>query len=86
MSSQIPVPAPPARTAMACLGAFIIPGLGHIILGRWWRGLLLAASITLLFGLGFLMEGHLFKPDKEWLTRTWIWWMCVCRRIDISKW
>jgi hypothetical protein len=68
VSSQIPVPAPPARTALACLAAFIVPGLGHVILGRWWRGLLLGASIMLLFGLGFLMEGHLFKPEKEWLT------------------
>lgn len=68
MSSERPVPASTGRTAAACIAAFIVPGLGHIILGRLWRGILLGTAILLLFGLGFFMEGHLFKPEKEWLT------------------
>ena len=68
MSSQVPIPAPAGRTAAACVAAFIIPGLGHVVLGRWVRGLLLGASIVLLFVIGLLMEGHLFKPETEWLT------------------
>ena len=54
---------------MACVAAFILPGLGHILLGKWVRGALLGAVILLLFGLGCFMEGHLFQPEKkEWLT------------------
>ena len=67
-SNQLPVRASSGRTAAACLAAFIIPGLGHVLLGRWVRGLLLGTSIILLFVIGLLMEGHLFKPEKEWLT------------------
>ncbi|NBO63793.1 MAG: hypothetical protein EBU88_02880 [Acidobacteria bacterium] len=68
MSNQLPVPASTGRTAAACVAAFILPGLGHILLGRWVRGLLLGVAISLLFVIGLLMEGHLFKPEKEWLT------------------
>lgn len=52
----------PARTAMACLAAMVFPGLGHIILGRWGRGLLLALSISAMVVLGFAMHGHLHTP------------------------
>ncbi len=52
----------PARTAVACLAAMIFPGLGHVVLGRWGRGLLLAGSLTAMFVLGLVMKGHLFTP------------------------
>ncbi|MFZ4986922.1 MAG: DUF6677 family protein [Blastocatellia bacterium] len=68
MSNQIPVRASSGRTAAACVASFVLPGLGHVLLGRWVRGLLLGGAITLLFVFGLLMEGHLFKPEKEWLT------------------
>jgi hypothetical protein len=69
VSSQVPVSATKGRTALACIAAFIIPGLGHVVLGRWVRGLLLGVVILLMFGLGLQMEGHLFKPEgREWLT------------------
>lgn len=56
------VPASPVRTAMACLAAMVFPGLGHVVLGRWGRGLLLAGSLTAMFVLGLVMKGHLFTP------------------------
>lgn len=69
MSNIAAEPASQGRTALACVAAFVFPGLGHIVLGRWTRGLLLSVVISLLFAFGFLMEGHLFKPDgREWLT------------------
>ncbi|MBS1809151.1 MAG: hypothetical protein JST84_13390 [Acidobacteria bacterium] len=59
--SSIPASSP-ARTAMACLAAMVFPGLGHFVLGRWGRGLLLAGSLTAMFVLGLVMKGHLFTP------------------------
>lgn len=69
MSSQLPVPASQGRTALACLAAFVIPGLGHVVLGKTVRGLILGAVILIMFALGFVMEGHLFQPEsRDWLT------------------
>ena len=67
MQSEI-VSAPessPARTAMACIAALVFPGLGHVVLGRWGRGLLLALSITAMAILGFWMKGNLFTPSGD---------------------
>jgi uncharacterized membrane protein (DUF441 family) len=64
-----PVAAPFARTLTAAAAAFLVPGLGHLLLGKWMRGALIGVVIIALFVLGFVMEGHLYVPDRnEWLT------------------
>ncbi len=40
--------------------ALLIPGLGHIALGRLLRGLLTGATIWGMFLLGILLGGHLY--------------------------
>lgn len=55
----------PARTALACLAALVFPGLGHVVLGRWGRGLLLALSLSAMFVLGLVMKGHIFTPVAD---------------------
>ncbi|MEO6724645.1 MAG: DUF6677 family protein [Blastocatellia bacterium] len=70
-SGQIiaPTPVSTGKTIAACLAGFILPGLGHIVLGKFVRGALVGGVIIIMFALGFVMEGHLDKPDaKEWLT------------------
>src|ERR1700694_5042540 len=42
---------------------WLIPGAGHLIQKRWIRGLLLFVSITSLFVLGLLMQGHIYKAN-----------------------
>ncbi len=42
---------------------WLIPGLGHIIQRRWIRGVLLLISITALFVLGLMMQGHIYKAN-----------------------
>lgn len=42
---------------------WLIPGLGHIIQRRWIRGVLLLMSITTLFVLGLMMQGHIYKAN-----------------------
>src|SRR5438067_13670734 len=43
--------------------AWLIPGAGHLIQRRWVRGLLLMASIFLMFFLGLAMEGRVYRPN-----------------------
>ncbi|HXZ31481.1 MAG TPA: DUF6677 family protein [Terriglobales bacterium] len=42
---------------------WLIPGAGHLIQRRWIRGLLLMASIVIMFVLGLLMQGHVYQPN-----------------------
>jgi len=59
----------PLRTAAACLAALVLPGLGHLVLGRWARGVIIGLGIVIMFVLGLWMKGHLFKPEPgEWIT------------------
>jgi uncharacterized protein DUF6677 len=49
-----------AATMAACIAGLLIPGLGHILLRRWIRGLIFAACIIGMFVLGLGMEGKLY--------------------------
>jgi hypothetical protein len=42
---------------------WLIPGAGHLIQKRWIRGLLLMGSIVLMFVLGLMMQGRIYKPN-----------------------
>ncbi|HEY1801823.1 MAG TPA: DUF6677 family protein [Terriglobales bacterium] len=42
---------------------WLIPGGGHLIQKRWIRGFLLLASVFIMFILGLLMQGHVYKPN-----------------------
>jgi hypothetical protein len=43
--------------------AWLIPGAGHLIQKRWIRGLLLMGSVVIMFVLGLLMQGRIYKPN-----------------------
>ena len=49
-----------AATLAICSGGWLIPGLSHILLGKWVRGLIFATCVFLMFGLGLSMHGRLF--------------------------
>ena len=40
--------------------AWLVPGSGHLLLGRIGRGLLLASVVYLLYFTGLLLGGHLY--------------------------
>ncbi len=64
-----PTPASTGKTIAACVAGFVLPGMGHIVLGKYVRGVLVGAVIIIMFALGFVMEGHLYKPEsQDWLT------------------
>src|SRR5262245_2739929 len=55
----------PVMTAVACVGGLLVPGLGHLVLGRWVRGVLLLVSVLLMFVLGLSMHGALSLPPTS---------------------
>lgn len=46
---------------MMGLAAWLVPGLGHLLQGRWVRALLLGATVWICFLGGLWMGGHLFS-------------------------
>ncbi len=48
-----------------CVAAWAVPGLGHFLQGRKWRGLILFAAIISMFLLGIAMQGQFFATNSE---------------------
>lgn len=56
--STAPLPSP----YLVVLAAWLIPGSGHLLLGRRGRGLIILGTILATFALGLLLRGSLFVP------------------------
>lgn len=68
MASKVQVPAKAASGSQgfiygALLLGWLVPGAGHLLTGRWVRGLLLFVSITTMFALGLAMQAKLYLPN-----------------------
>jgi len=48
---------------LLCLGAWAVPGLGHILLGRRQKGLAFLIAIPLMFAIGLFVQGRIFPFD-----------------------
>ena len=56
---------PPIITLVRlCVAGWLVPGLGHLLLGRKWRALILFASIMTMFALGLAMQGQFFSTSS----------------------
>lgn len=55
-------PVPILRVVPACLLAWAFPGLGHVVLGRYSRGLGFAAIVLALFVGGIALDGKVYSP------------------------
>ncbi|MGH9929035.1 MAG: DUF6677 family protein [Pyrinomonadaceae bacterium] len=51
----------PARAWLMGAAGWLVPGLGHLLQGRWWRALVLGGAVWVCFVSGILMGGYLFK-------------------------
>ncbi len=49
--------------AMVLIAGWLIPGLGHLILGKWIRALLIFLSILGMFVIGLAMQGKIYSPS-----------------------
>jgi hypothetical protein len=54
-----------AATLAICSGGWLVPGLAHILIGRWVRGIIFAACILLMFALGLAMHGKLYDLEFD---------------------
>jgi hypothetical protein len=50
--------------ALIAAAGWIVPGLGHLLLGRWGRALIFFISVAGLSVMGYLMSGDVFPPHS----------------------
>ncbi len=55
----------PGSAWLTGAAAWFVPGLGHVLQGRWWRAALMGGAVWLCFIVGMAMGGHLFDLDGE---------------------
>ena len=48
---------------IALVAGWLIPGAGHLLLGKWVRAALLALSILCMFGIGIALQGKIYTPN-----------------------
>ena len=64
-SDQLPESQRVPRTLLAIVAGWILPGLGHVMLGRVRRGLLFAGLLVGGYGLGLAHDGRLALRDER---------------------
>jgi hypothetical protein len=47
------------------IAGWLVPGAGHFLLRKWWRGTLLAISIVCMFALGLAMQGRIYANAHD---------------------
>ncbi len=47
------------------IAGWLVPGAGHFLVGKWRRGLLLSASILIMFVLGIAMQGKIYAGASD---------------------
>lgn len=49
--------------AIVLLAGWLVPGLGHLLLGKWVRALLLFAAIVTMYAVGVAMASKVYLPN-----------------------
>jgi hypothetical protein len=57
--------APKGFVYLPLIAGWLVPGLGHILLGKWIRGVLLAVSIIGMFAIGLAMKGMIYTGAQD---------------------
>ena len=70
-----------------CVAAWLVPGLGHLLLRKQWRALILFASITIMFALGLAMQGQFFSTGTPSFLETLGYYgeLCVGLAMPVAK-
>ena len=50
---------------LALLAGWLIPGAGHLLIGKWQRGLLLFAAIAGMYAIGLGLAGKVYLPNTN---------------------
>jgi hypothetical protein len=54
-----------ANISIIVIAAWLVPGLGHLLLRRWGRGIVLCLCVAGLAATGLLMRGRIYSPLGE---------------------
>jgi hypothetical protein len=49
--------------AVVCLVSWLVPGAGHLVLGRRQKGLVFLVALPAMFAIGLALDGRLFPFD-----------------------
>jgi hypothetical protein len=58
------VPAPLRSPILTCIVAWLVPGAGHLLVGRKWRAAIVFFTVLACFAIGLLMRGPFFEPTS----------------------
>jgi TM2 domain-containing membrane protein YozV len=64
--AQIAQPVPAAKSnlpLLVLLAGWLVPGAGHLMLGKWMRALLLFVSILGMYLVGLGLQGKVYMPN-----------------------
>ena len=53
----------PVSPAIALIAGWLVPGAGHLLLGKWVRAGLLMVSILGMFAIGIALKGKIYTPN-----------------------
>ena len=53
----------PTPPALALLAGWLVPGAGHLLLGKYIRAALLMISILAMFAIGIGLHGKIYSPN-----------------------
>ena len=63
VASRVPGARSAGYSALVLFAGWLVPGVGHMLLGKWIRGLLLFASIFGMFVIGVALQGKIYTPN-----------------------
>jgi hypothetical protein len=49
--------------AIVLFAGWLVPGVGHLLLGKWVRGTLLMLAIVTMFAIGVALQGKIYLPN-----------------------
>lgn len=54
-----------AKAVAVSIAAWLVPGLGHLLLRKWGRAAIFFLGVTALAVVGLLLRGNVFAPSRD---------------------
>jgi hypothetical protein len=85
------LPSDRPSVALVCIGAWLVPGLGHALYGKPQKAIVLLVVLTFMFGCGLLLGGRIFpfggSEPLVWLAAAAQWGLGAPRLVAaIADW
>jgi hypothetical protein len=63
MTTKVQTNASGASPVVGLVAGWLVPGAGHLLLGKWVRAGLLMVSIVGMFAIGVALQGKVYTPN-----------------------